>query len=140
MSLLAALTRSSHQAGISRHCFSIPQVAAENRLYEHIGRLEADPDHPVEQVGHRIAHACGCPLQPLEAGSLNLLDLLFDKAEASHVAPQLGQRVGRRSGALRGEQSFTKSDHGRETDGISMRWLVWIVGRRMYLWCAVNHE
>src|SRR5215467_6743054 len=86
-SLLAALVRSSRQTGVSRHCFAVPQVARENLLYQHIGRLDADPDHPGEQVDRRIAWFSGCPLQSFEASPLNLVNLLFDKAEASHVAP-----------------------------------------------------
>src|SRR6516162_4403034 len=86
-SLLTALVRSSRQTGVSRHCFAIPQVAGENLLYQHIGRLDTNPDHPGEQADHRIASFSGCPLQSLNAAGLNLLDLLFDKAEASHVAP-----------------------------------------------------
>ena len=75
-------------------------------MHEHICRLDADPDHPGEQLDHCIASFPGCPLQPLEAGRLNLFDLLFDEAEASHVASQLGQGVWRQSGTFRGAHRF----------------------------------
>ena len=79
-SLFAALVRSSRQTRIARYCFAIPQVAGENLLNEHIRRLDADPDHPGEQVDHRIVSFSGCPLQPLDASRLNLFDLLFHEA------------------------------------------------------------
>src|SRR6516164_7582306 len=49
------------------------RVAGENLLYQHIGRLDANPDDPDEQADHRIASFSGCLLQSFKAGPFTLI-------------------------------------------------------------------
>jgi hypothetical protein len=49
----------------SRAKVPIPQVARENLVHEHVGRLDAYSDHPDQQGDHRIYSVSGCFAQPL---------------------------------------------------------------------------
>jgi hypothetical protein len=84
----AALVGGAGEAGITREGFTIPNVAREHLLHEHIRGLNADADDTREQ-----ALVVGRFRQAFGTVCLDFLDLLLDEAKAVHVAPKFGQRV-----------------------------------------------
>ena len=100
----AALVRRAGQAGIARHRPPVAQVARQDLVHQHVGGLDANPDDPRQQPHHRMAALLGLLLKPLRTRGLDLLDLVHDKAQPRHVAPQLGQGVRRQRRAFRRAQ------------------------------------
>src|SRR5215217_4107883 len=98
-----ALVRRAGEAGIARHRPSIPQIAPEDLVHEHVCGLKAHPDHLGQQANHGIRPCAGL-LQPVAACRLDLLDLLRHDAQAGHVAVQLSPRIRWQGRALRGAQ------------------------------------
>src|SRR5215468_5905127 len=101
-SFFATLVGRTGEAGIARKGFTIPDVAREYLLHEHVRGLNADADDPREQPYHRMALLVGRFRQAFGTGCLDFLDLLLDEAQAVHVAPQFGQRVCWNGRPLRG--------------------------------------
>src|SRR5262249_58718563 len=58
-SFFATLVGRTGEAGIAREGFTIPDVAREHFLYEHVRGLDTDADHPREQAYHRRALLVG---------------------------------------------------------------------------------
>jgi hypothetical protein len=94
-------------------------------------RVAATSDRHLQSVIGALAAAenlllAGMPLrgrakyQALEAGRLNLFDPLFDEAEASHVAPQLGQVFGGRT-APSGVRSVSRCWDALRNIGLKLR-------------------
>ena len=69
-------------------------------MHQHVRRLDADPDDPGQQAEHGVPPGRGLPLQRLEAGLLDLPDLVAHEPQPRHVAAQLGERVRRQRPAL----------------------------------------
>jgi hypothetical protein len=49
-------------------------------MHQHIRRFDANADHASQQSNHRMRLCRRRPFQPLQAGYLNLIDLVHDKA------------------------------------------------------------
>ena len=64
-------------------------------MHQHVRRFDANADHTGQQSNHRMRLFGRRLFEPLQTGRLNLVDLAHDKAQACHVAAQLGQGVRR---------------------------------------------
>ena len=73
-------------------------------MHEHVGGLEANPDHSGQQTHHRMRPFVGLRRQALLPDVLDFLDLPHDEAQARHVAAQLSLRVRWQGCAFRGAQ------------------------------------
>src|SRR5829696_364313 len=99
-----ALVWGAGQARIARHRPPVAQVAGQDLMHEHVGGLEANPDHSGQQTHHRMRPFVGLRRQALLPDVLDFLDLPHDEAQARHVAAQLGLRVRWQGCAFRGAQ------------------------------------
>src|SRR5215211_769422 len=90
-----ALIWGAGQTGVACHSPAVAQVAREHLLHQHVCRLDADPDDSRQQADHGVLSLPGCLLQALCPCCLNRLDLVLHKAQARHIALQLGQGVRR---------------------------------------------
>src|SRR5262249_59520468 len=73
----------------------------QHLVHQHVGRLNADPNHTRQQAHHGVWSIIGRLLKMLQACLLDLPNLIADKPSALHVALQLSQRVRRDRLALR---------------------------------------
>src|SRR5665811_1241930 len=64
-------------------------------VHQHVGCLDADPDHAREQAHHGVRSITGCVLETLQACLLDLPYLITDEPSSLNVATQLSQRVWR---------------------------------------------
>src|SRR5262245_53367128 len=80
---------------VTRYGPSVAHVSRQNLLHQHVGRLDANPDHPRQQAHHGVWSITGRLLDAFEASILDLADLITDQPTALHVTTQLSQRVGR---------------------------------------------
>src|SRR5262249_39009479 len=79
-------------------------------LHQHIGSLDANPNHARQEEHHGVGAGPRRLLEALEPSLLDLLDLLQEEPPALQVALQLGQRVGRDwlvLGRAQGLQAFS---------------------------------
>src|SRR5208337_3794223 len=94
-SLGAALVGSAGDPAIARHRSAIAERAIESLVNQPVGGVDADALEPGQHQQHQMGARSRRLLEPLLAGALDLLDLLLDELEASQVAAQFGERVGR---------------------------------------------
>src|SRR5208282_1541261 len=99
-----ALVRRAGQTAITRHRSAVTQAARERLVREHVCGLDAKTADLRQQSDHRMGAAIGLLFQPLQARGLDLPDLLGEQAQSCHLAPQLGQGVGRHRLSLRRAQ------------------------------------
>src|SRR5207302_10391362 len=93
--LLPALVGRASEAGIPRYGPSVAHVSRQHLLHQHVGRLDANPDHARQQAHHCVWAITGRLLKTLQASTRDLPYLITDKPPAHHVATYLSQRVGR---------------------------------------------
>src|SRR3954453_14112041 len=89
----AALVGRAGQASVARQRPPVPQVAGGNPVPEHVRGLDANADPPGQQAHHGLGPRGRSLLEPFDPGLLDLFDLIPHKAQARHVAAQLGQRI-----------------------------------------------
>src|SRR6516164_4441291 len=87
-SFFTTLVGRTSEARIAREGSTIPDVAREHLLHEHVRGLDADADDLRKQPYHRMALLVGRSRQAFGTGCLDFLDLLLDEAKAVHVALQ----------------------------------------------------
>ena len=102
----AALVGRAREDGITRYGPSVAHVSRQHLLHQHVGRLDANPDHARQQTHHCVWSITGRLLETLQASILDLPYLIIDEPPAHHVAAQLSQRVGRDRLALGRAQAF----------------------------------
>src|SRR5712675_659252 len=93
--LLAALVGRAGEAPIARHRPTVAQVSRQHLLHQHVGCLDANPDHARQQAHHGVWSIAGGFLETLQASILDVPDLTANEPTALHIATQLSQRVGR---------------------------------------------
>src|SRR6266436_5425466 len=93
--LLAALVGRAGEAPIARHRPTVAQVSRQHLLHQHVGCLDANPDHARQQAHHGVWSIAGGFLETPQASILDLPNLITDQPTALHIATQLSQRVGR---------------------------------------------
>ena len=91
--LSAALVGRASEAGITGYGPSVAHVSRQHLVYQHVSRLNADPDHARQQAHHSVRSIIRGVIEPLQACLLNLPDLIPDEPSPLHVATQLSQRV-----------------------------------------------
>ena len=89
-SFLAALVRGPVRPAYRATALRSRSLREKTSCTSMSSALDADPDHPGEQVDHRIATVSGRSFQSLGSCRLDLLDLLLHEAQTGHVALQLG--------------------------------------------------
>ena len=94
-SSLAALVWSSSEAGVARQSPTVPDLAREHLLDEHVCGLDPDGDNSGKRTRRRMASPLWRLRQTLGAGLLDLVDPPLDEAQAVQVTSHLGQCVGR---------------------------------------------
>jgi hypothetical protein len=77
-----------------RHRPTVAQVAAEHLLHQHVRRLYANPDHPRQQAHHDMRSVTGDLLEALQAGPLEVPDLIPDEPAALHVVLEFSHVLG----------------------------------------------
>src|SRR5262245_26099563 len=102
----ATLVGRAREAGITRYGPSVAHVSRQHLLHQHVGGLDANPDHARQQAHHGMRSITGRLLETLQASILDPADLSTDEPPALHIAKQLGQRVGRDRLALGRAQAF----------------------------------
>src|SRR6266704_5664545 len=83
--LLPALVGRASEAGIPRYGPSVAHVSRQHLLHQHVGRLDANPDHARQQAHHCVWAITGRLLKTLQASTLDLPYLITDKPPAHHV-------------------------------------------------------
>src|SRR5262249_31627179 len=102
--------RRASEAGITSYGRSVVHISRQHLVHQHVGRLNADPNHTRQQAHHGVWSIIGRLLKMLQACLLDLPNLIADKPSALHVAPQLSQRVRRDRLALRRSQTVKAPD------------------------------
>src|SRR5262249_3068792 len=97
--------RRASEAGITSYGPSVVHVSRQHLVHQHVGRLNADPNHTRQQAHHGVWSIIGRLLKMVQARLLDLPNLIADKPSALHVAPQLSQRVRPERLALRRSQT-----------------------------------
>ena len=105
----ATLVGRAREARITRYGPSVAHVSRQHLLHQHVGRLDANPDHPRQQAHHGVWSITGRLHDAFQASILDLADLITDQPTALHVATPLSQRVGRYWLSLRRAQIFKAS-------------------------------
>ena len=80
--------RASREAGITGYGPSVAQASRQHLVYQHVSRLDADPDYARQQAHHSVRSITGRVIETLQACLLNLPDLIPDEPSPLHVAPQ----------------------------------------------------
>src|SRR3974390_1180322 len=89
----AALVGRASEARITGYGPSVAHVSRQHLVYQHVSRLNADPDHTHQQAHHSVRSITGRVIKTLQACLLNLPDLIPNEPSPLHVATQLSQRV-----------------------------------------------
>src|SRR5215207_6251740 len=111
----AALVRRAGEAGIARHRPSVPQGPGQDLVHQHVGGLNPDPEDARQQAYHGVGPRLRVLLKLVQTRRFDLSDLVQDKAQARHVAPQLGQGIGREGrpfGKPQGAQALRRLAQG----------------------------
>src|SRR6266481_2805285 len=75
-------------------------------MHQHVRRFDTNANHAGQQPNHRMRFFLRSLLQPLRTRLLNLLDLVYDKAQSRHISTKLKKGVWRERYPLRRLQRF----------------------------------
>jgi hypothetical protein len=69
---------------LARHRPAVAQVADQQFVHQHVGGLDADPDGARQHAEHGLGRVGRRLSQPLQAGALDVGDLLLDQLQPPH--------------------------------------------------------